>query len=1198
MQDWWAGSVKDWDFDSSSATAGLAIDYSESAGGVTTLQKTYTWGASSSGNEYVTAMTSTLNPFGASRASTSTGQTVDAYGNLTQQQITDYSGSTTGGRTYNMTYTASSGTYAPLYILNRMLTATVTPSGGSPYTLSSTSYDGYCNSNGLTATSATMNHDGTNYPTTFVYRGNPTSVSGLNGSDTVCTSYDSAGVAYYSADSSGHSVSVSTDSTTNFSLPSSIAPNGVSIMATSASYSSSWAPATMTGPNGEAGSTTYDAYGRPYQTTIPDGATTTYTYTYGAGANTQTATVDGRWQTTSLDGFGRTIQVQKGNGSTVVSTVQTTYAPCACSPLGKMSAVSQPYAPGGTVYWTTYAYDGSGRTVTVTAPDGSPTQYSYSGNSTTVTDPASHGKTSTVDAYGNTIQVAEPNPAGGTFLTNYIYTPVNQLIGVSMTRGSITETRTFVYSGSDMTSSTNPENGTVNYVYDSSHHVTTRTDALGSQTQYAYDSYGRLSAVHYFPYNLMGGEDTSQLVVYYYDSNYPGPCGSLPGTHGKGRLAAVLFGGGIADAYHDSYCYEYDYNLAGRVITQNMSVQAGPYQYNDITFSASYQWDTEGRMTSLQYPTVHAAGSFGNMDVNMPIAAMQYDANGRLDGMTMDDRDGSGPQPFASASYTPAGQLYQLSWGPYTETRTYNSLMQMTNQSVPYVMNMTYNYTATHNNGRITSAVDGMTGENTSYTYDALNRLTGASNSSWSETYGYDGFGNLTSKSGTGGSPNVAPSMSVTYNAHNQQTIQSYDANGNINPGGSLYSGNTYSVENRLTWQATSLYWPVSANLYAYDPWGKRVMSGSDSNPFGAGGEPQPMYNYSFYGITGQKLAALKCDGSNFPAYPTCWIAGQNVYFGKKLIVSGGVSVVTDRLGSVRANSLSESFAYYPYGEERTSTVDGREKFGTYFRDAIGQDYADQRYYNSGMGQFLTVDPGGIKTAHSSNPTSWNRYAYVSGDPINFFDRHGRERDCTWDDEVNTLSCDVDPCDDDGTTIGCPGAGSGTNPVEGSTGVTGGTESDPQKCPQVPAFPGGDGAKQIQKNINSAGNVFETAWTSDPEVGPATAMSALMLYLAQQFNRKGNWDYKSKYPAGSTEHNQAMDFGNFDFGAVLAGLGFTLNLTQSAAGIAQIVFCMNGGSCGTGIPFIQSPFGDQAADQAQIVAGYNYEKAVLAGCVH
>ena len=128
-----------------------------------------------------------------------------------------------------------------------------------------------------------------------------------------------------------------------------------------------------------------------------------------------------------------------------------------------MAAVSEPYAPGATPVWTTYAYDGSGRTLTVTAPDGSITSYTYQGNSTTVTDPAGSWKTSTVDAYGNVIQVTEPNPAGGTFTTSYTYTLANQLTGVSMTRGNVTQTRTFLYNGSDLVSATNPENGTVTW---------------------------------------------------------------------------------------------------------------------------------------------------------------------------------------------------------------------------------------------------------------------------------------------------------------------------------------------------------------------------------------------------------------------------------------------------------------------------------------------------------------------------------------------------------------------------------------------------------------------------------------------------------------------------------------------------------------------------------------------------------------
>ena len=219
----------------------------------------------------------------------------------------------------------------------------------------------------------------------------------------------------------------------------------------------------------------------------------------------------------------------------------------------------------------------------------------------------------------------------------------------------------------------------------------------------------------------------------------------------------------------------------------------------------------------------------------------------------MDSHNGSGPLWLAGATYTPAGQLYQLSHGPWTETRTYNVLGQLTNQSVPYYMNLTYNHSATQNNGRITGSVDAMTSESTSYSYDALNRLTGASNSLWSQGYTYDGFGNLTAKTG-------ANAMSASYDAYNHQTGLTYDANGNhLSILGCAHGcSNSYNVENRLVWQTM----PATTNLYAYDPSGKRVMSGGDPSPYIG---PQPVYTYSFYSITGQRLATLKCDGTNYP---------------------------------------------------------------------------------------------------------------------------------------------------------------------------------------------------------------------------------------------------------------------------------------------------------------------------------------------
>ena len=245
------------------------------------------------------------------------------------------------------------------------------------------------------------------------------------------------------------------------------------------------------------------------------------------------------------------------------------------------------------------------------------------------------------------------------------------------------------------------------------------------------------------------------------------------------------------------------------------------------------------------------------------------------------------------------------------------------------------------------------------------------------------------------------------------------------------FSSGRYNAENRLTWQLSGV-WPSPGNNYAYDPWGKRVLSGWNPDPEdGTDTGSQPNYNFSFYAITGQKIATLICSGT-YPAFPSCQIS-QNVYYGKKLIVSGGVTVVTDRLGNVRANSQGESFAYYPYGEERTSTVDSREKFGTYFRDWPGQDYADQRYYNSRAGSFFTVDPGGIKTANSGNPLSWNRYAYVEGDPVDFMDRHGLAEQVAGDGncDPDLLDCGPPECYEPWNEFvgqpdpGCPTGGGG-----------------------------------------------------------------------------------------------------------------------------------------------------------------------------
>ena len=275
-----------------------------------------------------------------------------------------------------------------------------------------------------------------------------------------------------------------------------------------------------TGPNGDTGSIGYDANARPHTTTSPYGAVTTYTYNDTASPPNKVAMIGTQGSETVMDGFGRTIKTIAGYGTTTITTVLSTvdaqYAPCGCSPLGKLSQQSQPYAPGGSDAWTVYHYDASGRTTSVVLPDGSTTTYYYEGNWVEVMDPAGKWKSFAMDAFGNLVSVYESDPTLGNVYTNYSYDILNHLTLVSMPRGANTQNRTFNYnSGTTVTgflqSATNPENGTVTYTYNSNNLLATKTDAKSQKLTYGYDSYHRLTTV------TLGASQV--LRTYYYDTN-------------------------------------------------------------------------------------------------------------------------------------------------------------------------------------------------------------------------------------------------------------------------------------------------------------------------------------------------------------------------------------------------------------------------------------------------------------------------------------------------------------------------------------------------------------------------------------------------------------------------------------------------------------------------------------------------------
>jgi len=533
--------------------------------------------------------------------------------------------------------------------------------------------------------------------------------------------------------------------------------------------------------------------------------------------------------------------------------------------------------------------------------------------------------------------------------------------------------------------------------------------------------------VQYCPYYECGREDTSQRVTYYYDSipgyNQQWPFQNLPTgccSNTAGRLAAVQFGSPNTNAWRSGYdvqqlLYIYSYNQAGRVTTQDLRLVGGQYS-SAMDFTATYTWDNMGRMTGMNYP------------LNGPQVAMNYDAMSNLSSetqttcQTWDPNQNwvcdawYNPATLASATYNFAGQMtalsnyYDYAGGAYlqwTENHTYNGMMQLTNltSSAPsgsQLLNMTYNFSATQNNGRIVSSVDAVTGENVSYTYDSLNRLIAAATTNrtgpiWGDSYSYDGFGNLTSKVPTqGNAPPASPQVNSATNQARMIGDYGFDANGNwLGAGGS--QSNTWNVENQLISNGSV---DPSGDLltYTYDPWGKRVLQ------YGAGASGVPAGGtVYFYSISGQRLGTYQISYvlANDPPLPQ----STTLYFGSRLLAP------VDRLGSVRQNG-NGPIAYFPWGEERPgangTTPDGTDKFATYFRDVtnngVGEDYASARYYNNNFGRFWSPDPGGVKAADPRNPITWNRYAYAVGDPVNFKDPRGT---CVlWADDENG---DVNP---------------------------------------------------------------------------------------------------------------------------------------------------------------------------------------------
>jgi YD repeat-containing protein len=193
------------------------------------------------------------------------------------------------------------------------------------------------------------------------------------------------------------------------------------------------------------------------------------------------------------------------------------------------------------------------------------------------------------------------------------------------------------------------------------------------------------------------------------------------------------------------------------------------------------------REHQLFYPRTHHGQSYYGAPPATVVygAAIQnsYDGMRRLTGMSKRNDDWVTWTPIvANATYNLNGQMTSMQYNGLTESRDYNALGQLTSIRYNGTLRHEYRYSATANDGRITSYKNWQSGEDVEYQYDSLGRLSLAQTvgPQWGQAFSYDGFGNLVGKAVTKGS---APVLSVGVDAATNRLTGvsglSYDANGN-----------------------------------------------------------------------------------------------------------------------------------------------------------------------------------------------------------------------------------------------------------------------------------------------------------------------------------------------------------------------------------------------------------------------------------
>ncbi len=543
-------------------------------------------------------------------------------------------------------------------------------------------------------------------------------------------------------------------------------------------------------------------YGSAYQTKVTRSAhdtnssITSYTYNHLTGQKISETNALGHTTTYAYDKLGRVTSVNSPAVEAGTGIKKYIY--------DDANNILRTVSESGAT--TEYRYDALGRIKTVKDFNGVIVQtrsYNASGQIAEVTDSAGNKLTAQYDGAGRPLSMSLPD--GTSISMNY--NDAERTVAVTDPKGNVSITKNDI-AGRVIQVTQKPALDSSDvyntyYAYDFLGNCTQVTQANGQATIYSYDVLSRLNSITYpdskiapmkFKYNN-AGEQVAKQDKNTTEYEYNGLGQLLKIKYEDGSYAAFtydLLGNRLSDlASASGAASQYTYDALGRKISQTKTIDG-------VAYTTKYRYDIAGNMTGIQYP-----GESSFLTYRFNSSNQLTEVQGFLDAS-----HGGG------ISYYPSGKSKSITYNNGISTNfTYDSRGRLSASESP-ILNLSYGYDQSGNIVKI---------NDNKYSYDGLNRLIKAEMPSLNqnENYGYDQIGNRTSQTINGQEQTYAYD-SVDQLLSAEETIFTYDANGNMisKTAGEDEYGYSFDAANRLLGVTLN---GDEISRYTYDADGVRI---------------------------------------------------------------------------------------------------------------------------------------------------------------------------------------------------------------------------------------------------------------------------------------------------------------------------------------------------------------------------------------